>query len=137
MIIDVTQVPRDGRLNIETRGFTDVPEALCPGASRAPAELTFKGSVERKDGSHVRFQLEGTMTATVYAWCALCLKDIELAITEEISEVFAREPDDIDQWPVEGNKADLAPALRSVLLTVLPARALCYENEEFDISKLQ
>jgi uncharacterized metal-binding protein YceD (DUF177 family) len=137
MIIDISAVPRDGLHTFEIKGFVDVPEVLCPGASRAPAELTFKGSMERKDGSQVRFQLVGVMTAAVYTRCALCLKDIELNITEEINEVFAREPEDIEQWPVVGNKADLTPALRSVLLTSLPSRALCYENEEFDINNFQ
>jgi uncharacterized metal-binding protein YceD (DUF177 family) len=87
--------------------------------------------MERKDGSHVRFRVSGEMRVTVYARCAVCLSDIEFIIAADIDEIFAREPDDIDQWPVTGNKADLAPMFRSVLLTSLPARALCFANEEF------
>jgi uncharacterized metal-binding protein YceD (DUF177 family) len=128
MIVDVSAVPADGRYALDIKGYTDVPEALCPGASRRPVELSFCGFMERKGGSHVRFSVAGMMRAQIYAQCAVCLKDIDLRVSAEIDETFAREPDDIDQWPITGNKADLAPMCRSVLLTSLPARAVCGED---------
>jgi uncharacterized metal-binding protein YceD (DUF177 family) len=128
MIVDVSAVPAEGRHALDIKGYTDVPEALCPGASRRPAGLLFRGFIERKGGSHVRFSVSGVMEAILYAQCAVCLKDICLRVSAEIDETFAREPDDIDQWPITGNKADLVPMCRSILLTSLPARALCDEG---------
>ncbi len=127
LFINISQIPAGGVLSFSASGHIDVPDVLCPGASKAPAELMFAGCLERKDG--YRFYLEGAMSASLNVFCSLCLKDTSYTVKTDIREVFNRETNsDTEEWPFSGNIIDLTQALRSNLLTVLPVRILCQDD---------
>ena len=59
--------------------------------------------------------------------CSLCQNETSYHTTLNISEIYAREPGDIDEWPVADSIIDLAPAIMANLITLMPMRIVCYD----------
>ncbi len=70
--------------------------------------------------------VSGTASATWLLECRRCLGPVSLPATVELHEVFAREPDDEETYPLaDDDTVDVEPVVREALMLVPPAAPLC------------
>lgn len=81
-------------------------------------------------GAGESVKISGTARAVVRAHCALCLSPLSQEIEAPVDEVFTKtlDPDNPDQYPLDGYKIDPTPVVRDALLLELPLRFLCGED---------
>lgn len=74
--------------------------------------------------------IEGTISAKVYAHCAMCLDEVISDMEIQASGILSRQPqqDDPDLYPIEGSKAEISDMVRDALLLELPMQFLCKED---------
>lgn len=79
-------------------------------------------------GDSVRVSV--SVEADVETRCSLCLEPVTLHLSAEIDALFAREPDpdDPDQYPLDGYKIETNDLAREALLLEMPLRILCKED---------
>lgn len=106
---------------IELPAMDVLDETICFDGIRIEGELIGAGESVRVDG---------TITAEVRAHCAKCLTPVKQGIEASVSEIFAKEmnPDDPDQYPLDGYAVELTDLVRDALLLELPMRFLCGEG---------
>ncbi len=68
--------------------------------------------------------------ADITSRCALCLEPVHIHVEAEVDVLFAKapDPDDPDQYPLNGYRVDLQPMVEEALLLELPMRFLCSET---------
>ena len=78
-------------------------------------------------GTGEAVRLSADVEADVQSRCALCLEPVHQHLAAQIDALFAREPDpeDPDQFPLEGYKIETNDVAREALLLELPMRFLC------------
>ena len=81
-------------------------------------------------GTGEAVRLSADVEADVQSRCALCLEPVHQHLAAQIDALFAREPDpeDPDQFPLEGYKIETNDVAREALLLELPMRFLCSED---------
>lgn len=67
----------------------------------------------------------GTVSAPWRGQCRRCLADAGGTVTVEVREVFEEHPDPEQTYPLHGDRIDLAPLARDVVLLELPLAPLC------------
>ena len=74
--------------------------------------------------------VHAAVEADVESRCALCLEPGTKHLKADIDALFAREPDpeDPDQYPLDGYRIDVTDLAREALLLELPLRLVCSEN---------
>ncbi|HEX9822840.1 MAG TPA: YceD family protein [Actinomycetota bacterium] len=60
--------------------------------------------------------------------CARCLTDFEREFRLEVAELYAREPEEADAYPLGDGVLDLAPMIRDAVLLEMPFAPLCRED---------
>lgn len=83
-------------------------------------------------GSDESVRIDGDITAIVHAHCALCLEPLHTEVQTHVDEVFTQRPnpDDPDQYPLDGYEIELTDLVRDALLLELPMRFVCREDCE-------
>ncbi len=111
--------PMDQTLDVEPMVVLDDPVEF----SSVRLEGAFVGA-----GDSVR--VTGTLSADVVSRCALCLELVRTHVRAEVDVLFAREvdPEDPDQYPLDGYRVDLQPVAEEALVLELPMRFLCSED---------
>lgn len=81
-------------------------------------------------GAGEAVRVYAAVEADVQSRCALCLEPVTKHLSADIDALFAREPDpeDPDQYPLDGYKIDVTDLAREALLLELPLRLVCSEN---------
>ncbi len=81
-------------------------------------------------GTGEAVRVSASVEADVESRCALCLEPVKEHLKAGIDALFAREPDpeDPDQFPLEGYKIETDGIAREALLLELPMRFLCSES---------
>ena len=81
-------------------------------------------------GTGEAVRVSASVKADVESRCALCLEPVHMPLAAEIDALFAREPDpdDPDQFPLEGYKIETNAIAQEALLLELPMRFLCSES---------
>jgi uncharacterized protein len=94
-------------------------------ASRVPpgAETTFTGVVESLDGGAVR--VRGRIRSHWEGECRRCLGPASGDVDVEVSELYEREPESEDIYPLPTDRLDLQPLVRDAIYLELPQAPLC------------
>ena len=81
-------------------------------------------------GAGEAVRVAASVEADVESRCALCLAPVHTHLTADIDALFAREPDpdDPDQFRLEGYQIEVNDLAREALLLELPMRFLCSES---------
>ncbi len=81
-------------------------------------------------GTGEAVRVSASVEADVESRCALCLEPVHRHLTAEIDALFAREPDpdDPDQFLLDGYKIETDDIAREALLLELPMRFVCSET---------
>ena len=69
----------------------------------------------------------GTVTAPWTAACRRCLTDVDGEVEASFQELFEPHARDGESYPLHGDRIDLGPLAREVLLLDLPLAPLCLE----------
>ena len=91
-------------------------------------DCTVKGTYLADDEGNVT--IEGQLSTTVHAHCALCLEEAELSVSNDYNETFVRngDMDDDEIFAYEGHEIDLEKLIMSYTVMALPIRFLCRED---------
>ena len=91
-------------------------------------DCTVKGTYLADDEGNVT--IEGQLSTTVHAHCALCLEEAELSVSNDYNETFVRNGDmeDDEIFAYEGHEIDLEKLIMSYTVMALPIRFLCRED---------
>lgn len=83
---------------------------------------------------HGHFYFTGQLDGSAAATCRRCLKDVSVAVQQEVQLLFAEsgtdeaEEDDVVPLPPGARVVDLRPAIREEWLLAVPGFALCRED---------
>ena len=122
-----------------SRAFKDPGQSYPFEASAEIEPLTVMDDPVRFSDVRLTGELVGTgeavrvsslVEADVESRCALCLEPVHMHLKTEIDALFARDPDpdDPDQYPLDGYKIEVSDMAREALLLELPMRFLCSES---------
>ena len=81
------------------------------------------GVIESLDGSSARFR--GTVRTPWEGDCRRCLGPARGDLKIEVSELFEREPESEDIYPLQADRLDLEPLARDAIYLELPPAPLC------------
>ena len=70
-------------------------------------------------------RLSGAFSTEIPAVCARCLDDMSYSMTVDFSEIFRKEPDTEEEYPIEGDEIILDRMLIDQIYLNLPSRFLC------------
>lgn len=90
-----------------------------------PLVLQFDGKLT-KQGE--RFTLAGQGHVTFTMACASCLHPVQTALSFDVDEIFAQDPDDDDVFPMSADVVDIADSLSVNIITRLPSRLTCSDD---------
>ena len=86
------------------------------------AEVTLDLVLEAVEGGVL---VSGTARAPWRGECRRCLTTCEGEVEAEVAEIFVREPEDGETYPLAGDHIDLEPLAREALVPGLPMAPLC------------
>ncbi|HUR76751.1 MAG TPA: DUF177 domain-containing protein [Acidimicrobiales bacterium] len=94
-------------------------------ASRVPSGglASFAGTVESLDGGAVR--VRGRVRTTWEGECRRCLGDASGDLDVDVGELYEREPESEDIYPLTADRLDLEPLVRDAIYLELPQAPLC------------
>jgi len=92
--------------------------------SRVPdtAPIDLDVSLEAVEGGVV---VAGTVRAPFVGECRRCLDEVRGMIEATVEEIFVREPEEGEAYPILGDHIDLEPLAREALVLALPLAPLC------------
>ena len=98
---------------------------VAVSASRVPpgTETSFTGVVESLDGGAVR--VRGRIRSHWEGECRRCLGQAAGDVDVEVSELYEREPESEDIYPLPTDRLDLQPLVRDAIYLELPQAPLC------------
>ena len=127
MLLDVSRACRDPGQSYPFKAEADIePMTVLDD----PVRFTNVRLSGQMTGAGEAVRLSATVEADVESRCALCLEPVKQHLTAEIDALFAREPDpdDPDQFPLEGYRIETNDVAREALLLELPMRFLCSDS---------
>ena len=152
MAINIVQLPRKG-IVLDTHELPRKPGAMAEFKAVIPAPPDLRNEmIGVPEGSPltVGLRLEsvsegvlvsGVVRATAVGECSRCLEPIEEVLTLRVNELFLYPgralaavqagddaEDDEDVSVLDGDLADIEPAIRDSIVTALPFRPLCQED---------
>ncbi|MHB8465694.1 MAG: YceD family protein, partial [Acidimicrobiales bacterium] len=86
----------------------------------APIELDL--TLEAVEGGIV---VAGTIGATWIGECRRCLGAVRGDLTASVEEIYVREPEEGETYPIDGDHIDLEPLAREAVVLALPLAPLC------------
>lgn len=94
-------------------------------ASRVPrgATSSVAGTLEGLDGRTIEFR--GQVTTPWEGECRRCLGTASGILDIEVHELFEREPESDEIYPLYGDRLDLEPLVRDAIYLELPPAPLC------------
>ena len=94
-------------------------------ASRLPedAEVRVEGVIESLDSRSARFR--GVVTTPWVGECRRCLGPAMGELKIDVAELFERDPDAEEIYPLEADRLDLQPLARDAIYLELPLVPLC------------
>lgn len=95
-----------------------VLESEVPGDAKVSVELT----LEAVEGGIV---VKGEITAPWVGECRRCLCPVAGEVATHVEELYVREPEDGEAYPIEGDHIDLEPLARETVVLALPLAPLC------------
>ena len=106
---------------------TSLPEMEVVGDPVKFEDIVVKGEVI---GSEDSVNVAATITAVAHSRCSRCLEPMTMPVTATVNENFVRSPDpeDPDQYELEGYQINLDPLVTDALLLEIPIRFLCSED---------
>jgi DUF177 domain-containing protein len=93
-------------------------------ASRVPPRepVSLDVTLEAIEGG---IAVAGTVRAAWVGECRRCLGEVSGEVTASVSEVFVREPEEGEAYPILGDVIDLEPLAREAVVLALPLVPLC------------
>ena len=90
-------------------------------------EIVIKGELV---GAQDSVTVSANITAVAYTRCSRCLQPMSMPVSATVNEDFVRSPDpeDPDQYELQGYQIDLDPLVTDALLLEIPIRFLCSED---------
>jgi uncharacterized protein len=95
-----------------------VTESWVPDDAAAELDVT----LEAVEGGIV---VAGTVRAPWSGECRRCLGPVTGSVEVLVEEVFVREPEEGEAYPIEGDHIDLEPLARESIVLALPLAPLC------------
>ena len=95
-----------------------ITESWVP--DREPVDLSV--TLEAVEGGVL---VVGSVSAPYEGECRRCLGPVTGSLSAPVDEVFVREPEEGDTYPIEGDRIDLEPLTREALVLALPLAPLC------------
>ena len=91
--------------------------------------VSLAGTDSALDGA---IRLQGELTTTAHATCAMCLKPVSVPLTIAFDETFRKDANEIEDeaFRYEGSKVTFDQLALTLLMLNLPMRFLCDENCE-------
>ncbi|HNW85459.1 MAG TPA: DUF177 domain-containing protein [Candidatus Limiplasma sp.] len=91
--------------------------------------VSMAGHYSAMDGA---IRLQGELTTTAHALCAMCLTPVNVAMNFPFDEMFRRDANELtdDAFQYEGGKVALDQFTLTLIMLNLPMRFLCDENCE-------
>ena len=89
------------------------------------SEVVFEGVFL---GAGEEINVNGNISATVNTHCANCLAPVKAVVRAQLDEVFVKDGDGEEAYPLLGYEIDLEPVIREAVLLELPFRFLCSED---------
>ena len=127
MQLDVSRAVKEPGQSFPFEAAAEVEDMVVLDDPVRFSGVTLKGRmVGVVGGVRVTADVEGE----VHSRCAKCLEPVSERLSSEIDALFAREPDpdDPDQFPLEGYKIETDVIAREALVLALPMRFLCRED---------
>jgi uncharacterized protein len=123
-VVDLLRHPGDPR-HLTVRAPI---EGLAVSSAAVPegAEIVLDVDLEALNG--VEIVAMGTIAAPWTGACRRCLEQIEERTTPSVHEVFARDHDEGETYPIGHDRIDLEPMVRDLVLLALPLAPLCREE---------
>jgi uncharacterized protein len=87
---------------------------------REPVDLDV--TLEAVEGGVV---VTGTVTAPWVGECRRCLGPVAATLRASVEEIFVREPEEGEAYPILGDHIDLEPLAREAVVLALPLAPLC------------
>ena len=127
MLMDVSRAIRDPGQSYPFEATAEIEPMTVLDDPVRFTHVRLKGQMVGTGGG---VRLTASVAGDVESRCALCLEPVEKHLEAEIDALFAREPDpdDPDQYPLEGHQIETDDLAREALLLELPMRFLCSES---------
>ncbi len=127
MLLDVSRAVKDPGQSYPFEATADLEPMIVLDDPVRFTNVRLKGQAVGT-GEAVRVSAE--IEANVESRCALCLEPVHKHLATDIDALFAREPDpdDPDQFLLDGYRIETNDIAREALLLALPMRLLCSDS---------
>ena len=127
MLMDVSRAVRDPGQSYPFEATAEIEPMIVLDDPVRFTDVRLNGQLVGTGGG---VRLTASVEADVESRCALCLEPVKKHLETEIDALFAREPDpdDPDQYPLEGYQIETDGVAREALLLELPMRFLCSDD---------
>ncbi len=127
MLVDVSRAVKDPGQSYPFEATADIEPLTVLDDPVGFTLVRLKGQMI---GAGEAVRVAASVEADVESRCALCLAPVHRHLKAEIDALFARQPDpdDPDQYPMDGYKIDVNDMAREALLLELPMRFVCSES---------
>jgi uncharacterized protein len=125
-LVDVVALRRHQgrRETLQTRDHLD--GLRVTGSEVLPtSDLTVEVTMEALEGA---IAVRGVVSAPWVGECRRCLKPIRGELRAEVEELFVRDAEEGETYPIEGDQIDLTAMAREAVVLALPNAPLCREN---------
>ena len=105
----------------------EVPPQDVIGETVTFDPVSLQGAYSAQDGS---IHLQGGLTTTAHATCAMCLKPVAVPLSFTFDETFRKDVNELEDeaFRYEGSKVTLDQVALTLVMLNLPMRFLCSEN---------
>ena len=127
MLLDVSRECKDPGQSYPFEATADIEPMTVLDDPVRFTDVRLSGTMT---GTGEAVRVSATVEADVESRCALCLEPVTKHLSAEIDALFAREPDpdDPDQFLLDGYKIETDDVAREALLLELPMRFVCSED---------
>ncbi len=127
MLIDVSRSVKDPGQSYPFEATAEIEPMIVLDDPVRFTNVRLQGSLVGTGGG---VRLSASVEGDVESRCALCLEPVTKHLETEIDALFAREPDpdDPDQYRLEGYHIETDDVAREALLLELPMRFLCSDD---------
>lgn len=127
MFISVSGALKNPGQSFPFEATTTISEMEVLGDPMRFEDIVIKGEII---GAQDSVNVAASITAVAHTRCSRCLQPMSMPVTAAVNENFVRSPDpeDPDQYELQGYQIDLDPLVTDALLLEIPIRFLCSED---------